>query len=187
MHPQLGCWSNLIYLSPPCRLCVFMWSTRTGRCLQLPYRLVDSLPTIPGTRFLHHGWKLRWYLSPTEPIPIHKVVLVWSSGWGSGYVISGIWWSAPRICMDCCNYADHGMTYTGKLIYPWVDVGHYIPQLAKVIVDNNKVASLKINLKGYMVMTVTLLCWSSIRVHHMWLKFLFMCKLHELQLIWFQE
>ncbi|CAM6020249.1 unnamed protein product [Sphagnum balticum] len=29
--------------------------------------------------------------------------------------------------------------------------GHYIPQLAKVIVDNNKVASLKINLKGYMV------------------------------------
>ncbi|CAK9875867.1 unnamed protein product [Sphagnum jensenii] len=29
--------------------------------------------------------------------------------------------------------------------------GHYIPQLAKVIVDNNKAASLKINLKGYMV------------------------------------
>ncbi|CAM6026039.1 unnamed protein product [Sphagnum balticum] len=29
--------------------------------------------------------------------------------------------------------------------------GHYIPQLAKVIVDSNKAASLKINLKGYMV------------------------------------
>jgi hypothetical protein len=61
--------------------------------------------------------------------------------------------------MDCCNHADHGMTnYTGKLIYLWVDAGHYIPQLAKVIVDSNKVASLKINLKGYMVITITLLC-----------------------------
>ncbi len=34
----------------------------------------------------------------------------------------------------------------------WVELGHYIPELAKAIVDGNKEASsLKINLKGFMV------------------------------------
>jgi hypothetical protein len=36
----------------------------------------------------------------------------------------------------------------------WVELGHYIPELAKAIVDGNKEASsLKINLKGFMVST----------------------------------
>lgn len=36
----------------------------------------------------------------------------------------------------------------------WVELGHYIPELAKAIVDGNKEASsLKINLKGFMVRT----------------------------------
>jgi hypothetical protein len=36
----------------------------------------------------------------------------------------------------------------------WLELGHYIPELAKAIVDGNKEASsLKINLRGFMVST----------------------------------
>jgi carboxypeptidase C (cathepsin A) len=42
----------------------------------------------------------------------------------------------------------------GGWVGGWVELGHYIPELAKAIVDGNKEASsLKINLKGFMVST----------------------------------
>lgn len=52
-------------------------------------------------------------------------------------------------------------------------IGHYVPQLAKKILEQNAISSLKINLKGYMVSTSTLVLNINIKTTIM------MCRLSE--------